>query len=127
MKGKSVDTLLAEESVIRQKVLEEHERCTGLLQKRQPEGVDFLTKIPLQMFIADNEGKDTCLVFFIGSDNLHTEKKIKGFYTEFPDVVKLFKGIFEGILRDHRSSLPGGAAGGLAEEEVIHAGIPGSH
>jgi hypothetical protein len=68
--------------------------------------LDFLNKVPLQMFIADRDGKDTCLVFFIGTDNINSEHEIKGFYTEFPDIVKLFKGVFAGIVRDHAKRPP---------------------
>jgi hypothetical protein len=40
-------------------------------------------------------------LFFIGSDNIHAEREVKGFYTEFPALVRLFKEIFESIVRHH--------------------------
>ncbi len=90
--------------------------------------VVFLNKVPLQMLIADKGDKDTCLVFFIGTDNITSEHEIKGFYTEFPDLVKLFKGIFDGIVRDHDKKRHPEKASALHEvERVSHAPIPRSH
>jgi hypothetical protein len=88
-------------------VLKRHQTATVTIQTRcedKPNRLVFLDRVPLQMFIADKKGehdKGRCVVFFIGSDNLASEKEIKGLYTEFPDLIRLFTGVFEGIVRDH--------------------------
>lgn len=56
----------------------------------------FMERIQSQIFIADAKEADTlsCLVFFIGDHNIGVERRVNGFYTEDPLLVRLFEGIF---------------------------------
>jgi hypothetical protein len=64
-------------------------------------------KIPYQLLIAKipprtsgAESRYGCLVFLVGTENLKTSSEPKGFYTELPNVVELYKDLALNLMQD---------------------------
>lgn len=113
---KEAEHLTEDKEEIRNTILTEHELALSTIQqkvaraKKHPtkayirKDIYLLKSLPLQIIITkDNTQKETCLVFFIGEQNLEYATDVRGFTTQFTDLVDLFRSIFDSISDHHQS------------------------
>jgi len=94
---------------LRDSLCSDERECVNAIQRRlangasgKRQGIVFLDKVPLQMFIGAGDETEQCVVFFLGTDNIQVQNAVKGFSTAYPQLVGLFKSVFESTIAHHQ-------------------------